>query len=191
LDGVTEVYSAFSAMRSGLKFGDMLNGARTFFGRGGESPRLLSSTMRISSNVINKDFITEKALAEGWKPPYPDNLSLRKITTAQELKFYRVHVDPDRVGGRFLAREKEIAPFLDNPEALRLHLGLPDVPIYITEVNVPTNTELFVGRIGPQPKFGLTEESGFQYQAIRDLPKSSFVNTRPILESRIKLDMNY
>lgn len=94
------------------------------------------------------------------------------------------------MAGRFLAREKELAPFLNDPEA-RLHLGLPDVPIYITEVNVPANTELFVGRIGSQPKFGLMEESGFQYQAIRDLPESSFVHTRPILEPRINLFMNY
>lgn len=143
------------------------------------------------SNLINKEFISEDAVAAGWKPPYPDNLSLRKITTAQELKLYRVHVDPDRIAGRFLAREKEIAPFLNDPEALRIHLGLPDVPIYITEVNVPANTELLVGRIGPQPSFGLMGESGFQYQAIGELPKSSFVNTRLLLAPKVNFDMSY
>lgn len=107
------------------------------------------------------------------------------------MKLYRVHTDVNRPAGRFLAREKELAPFLHDPEALRLHLGLPDVPIYITDVNVPTGTELLIGRIGPQPTFGLMEGSGFQYQLnnIRDIPSSSFVNTRPILQPH--LDLRY
>ena len=163
-----------------------------FFGHNGtESSRFLSSIERVSSNVINKGFITEKALAEGWKPPYPDNISLRKITTAQEIKLYRVHTEADWPVGQFLAREKEITPFLNDPEALRLHLGLPDVPIYITEVNIPTNTELYVGRIGPQPSFGLIDKSGYQYQTVGKLPESSFVNTRPILRPSLNLDMGY
>lgn len=56
---------------------------------------------------------------------------------------------------------------------------------------MPANPELLVGRIGPQPSFGLMEESGFQYQAIRELPKSSFVNTRLLLEPKLNLDMSY
>lgn len=158
-----------------------------------EEPRLISSITRVSSNVVNESFINDEAIAAGWKPPYPANLSLRKITTTREIKLYRVHVDPERPIGRFLAREKEIAPFLNNPEALRIHFGLPDVPIYITEVNVPANTELLVVRIGAQLAFGLMEKSGFQYQLmnISDIPRSSFVNTRPILQPKINFNMGY
>jgi hypothetical protein len=47
-------------------------------------------------------------------------------------------------------------------------------------VNIPVNTELLVGRIGPQPSFGLIDKSGFQYQLISDIPNSSFINTRLI-----------
>jgi hypothetical protein len=65
------------------------------------------------------------------------------------------------------------------------------MPIYITEVNVPANTELFVGRIGSQPKFGLIEESGFQYQTVDFLSKANFVNTRLILKPNIGLGMGY
>ena len=75
----------------------------------------------------------------------------------------------------------------NNPEALRIHLGLSDVPIYLTEVNVPVGTELYVGRISAQEKFGLIEESGFQYQTLDYLPKSSFVNSRPILQPGLSL----
>ena len=103
------------------------------------------------------------------------------------MKLYRVHTDPNKPMGRFMAREREIGPFLNDPDALRVHLGLPDVPIYITDVHVPAGSELLVGRIGPHPSFGLVEESGFQYQAISNIPKSSFVNTKPILDPGIGL----
>jgi hypothetical protein len=156
-----------------------------------KNTRLISTISRVSSNSINKYFINEPAVTAGWQPPYPANLSLRKITTAQELTLYRVHVDSDRITGRFLAREKEIAPFLNDPETLRIHLGLPDVPIYITEVRVPAGTELLVGRIGAQPNFGLTEKSGFQYQTVGKLPLASFINTRLLLEHRISFDIGY
>jgi hypothetical protein len=161
-----------------------------------KNTRLISNIRRVSSNFINKEFINEPAIAAGWHPPYPPNLSLRKIITAQELTFYRVHVKPNDVTGKFLAREKEIAPYLNDPEALRIHLGLPYTPIYITEVNVPAGTELLVGRIGAQPSFGLIGKSGFQYQTVGYLPKSSFVNTHLIiramdLEARVNLNVNY
>jgi hypothetical protein len=44
LDGVTEVYSAFSAMRSGLQFGDTFSGARMFFGGGAEKIAINASS---------------------------------------------------------------------------------------------------------------------------------------------------
>ena len=72
-----------------------------------------------------------------------------------------------------------------------VQLGLPDVPVYITEVNVPSGTELYVGRIGSQPEFGLMGKSGFQYQTIGRIPENSFVNTRPILEPEIRLNMGH
>ena len=75
-----------------------------------------------------------------------------------------MHADQSRPVGRFLAREKAIRPLLNNPEALRKYLGLPDVPIYITDVNIPVGTQIYVGPIGPQPEFGLRGNSGFQYQ---------------------------
>lgn len=115
---------------------------------------------------------------------------MREIVTAKELKFYRVHIDVKNPTGRFLAREKEIGPLLNNPEALKTHLGLSYVPKYITEVNVPKNTKLIIGRIGSQPAFGLMQESGFQYQLMSKIPESSFVNTKLIIGENIVNKMN-
>ena len=72
-----------------------------------------------------------------------------------------------------------------DPESIRHYLGLPDAPIYITDVNVPSSANLLVGRIGPQPNFGLMRESGFQYQLEGIIPRNSFSNTR-LLESLIE-----
>ena len=151
-------------------------------GDGVAAARLVARSERVSSDSINKNFIDDDAIAAGWSPPYPDGVSLRKISLNKNMIFYRVHTQSDWPYGRFMARQEEIAPFLNDPESLRVHLGLPDQPLYITEVRVPAGTEMYAGRIGPQPNFGLMQRSGFQYQALRDLPRSSFINTRPILQ---------
>ena len=61
---------------------------------------------------------------------------------------------------------------------IRVFLGLKDTPRYIPNVRVPTGTRLQTGRIGPQPKFGLNNNSGFQYQLLEEIPDSAFLYTR-------------
>jgi hypothetical protein len=109
------------------------------------SLRQIRSIEKVSSDVVNQPFMTPSAIATGWNPPYPTGLNLRKITLDQEMKFYRVHTNRNDPVGRFMAWEREISPYLNKPQALKQHLGLPDVPIYITEVNVPTGTSVIVG----------------------------------------------
>lgn len=73
-------------------------------------------------------------------------------------------------------------PLLNDVEKLRIYLGLPEAPKYITKVTVPRKTDLNVGHIGAQPNFGLMEFSGFQYQLKELLLKSNFTNTELIEE---------
>ena len=86
---------------------------------------------------------------------------------------------------------------MPNKEALRKQIhctrnnNTTSQPQSLQEINIPANTELYVGRIGSQPNFGLMNNSGFQYQAIKRLPESSFINTRPILEQELDLGMIY
>lgn len=154
------------------------------FGKGveRERTRLISSINRVSSNVANKPFLTEKAVAEGWSPPYPSDLSLREITASDSLSFVRVHTNPNQPAGGFLVRRKALQELQYNPESIRLHLGLPEMPIYISDVNIPAQTRLMVGRIGAQPHFGLMKTTGFQYQLLEQVPLSSFSNTRLLNE---------
>ncbi len=151
------------------------------FGRGVETEtRLLSSVRRISSNVANKPFISAKATAEGWLPPYPKDLDIREISDAKDIGFSRVHLNPNEPAGGFLVREKVLARLNYDPSQIKTYLGLPDVPIYITDVNVPAGAKMLVGRIGAQPNFGLMTESGFQYQLEDIIPVNNFYNTRPL-----------
>ena len=146
-----------------------------------ENNQLISGIKRISSNTANKPFMTEKAKAEGWQPPYLANLSLREISTTQEIPFVRAFSGDNPIG-RFLVRQEEIAHIINNPEALKIYLGLKDVPTSISPVLVPANIRMLVGRIGPQPRFGLMDKSGFQYQLLEDIPKSNFGTPQLILD---------
>lgn len=121
------------------------------------------------------------SLETGWLPPYPENTVLRNLTLGRERKFVRVHSDPGPQG-KFLLTEKQFNKIGNDPEVLRVYLGLPEKPIYVSDVFVPKSITLNLERIGPQPNFGLNQVSGFQYELTTQIPTSSFVNTRLIEE---------
>ena len=65
------------------------------------------------------------------------------------------------------------------------------IVIYITDVNIPVGTQIYVGPIGPQPEFGLRGNSGFQYQTPVRLPEEYFVNTDWLNFQLSKYTQNY
>ncbi len=145
---------------------------------GGASNQQILNVRRISGSEANKSVISDEALAQGWLPPYPNSAGVRSFTTADDLDFVRVHVRENKPQGGFLVREKEIAHLNGDAEKIRVYLGLRDKPAFISDVRVPANTQMQTGRIGAQPNFGLNQTSGFQYQLLDEIPKSSFSNTR-------------
>jgi hypothetical protein len=147
---------------------------------GANTGRQISDIRRISASEANGPFISPKAAAEGWLPPYAQGPGVRTFTTADELSFVRVHVDPTKPQGSFLVREKEIAHLNGNAEAIGNYLGLKNTPAFISDVFVPSGTRMQAGVIGPQPNFGLRTNSGFQYQILDQIPSTSFRNTRAI-----------
>jgi len=138
--------------------------------------RQIQDIRRISAAEANS--FTPKS--EIWAPPFPEWPGVRTFTTADELPFVRVHVDPAKPQGGFLVRESEIAHLNGNAEAIRAYLALDRTPAYISDVFVPSGTRMQVGVIGPQPNFGVYTNSGFQYQLLDQIPGSSFRNTRPL-----------
>ena len=101
---------------------------------------------------------------------------------SRPTRFARVFTG-DAPGGQFMVRYKEITHIINNPEAIRIHLGLKNVPTNIAGVYVPGDTKIQIGRIGAQPNFGLMAKSGFQYQLMEEIPEESFQNIRPISPS--------
>jgi hypothetical protein len=140
------------------------------------SGRQIQDVRRISAAEANS--FTPKS--EIWAPPFPEWPGVRTFTTADELPFVRVHVDPAKPQGGFLVRESEIAHLNGDAEAIRAYLALDRTPAYISDVFVPSGTRMQVGVIGPQPNFGVYTNSGFQYQLLDQIPGSSFRNTRPL-----------
>jgi hypothetical protein len=65
----------------------------------------ISNIDKVSSNVVNEEFISQKALDAGWKPPYRSGVMLREITVAEDLTFYRVHSKAEKVTGEFLEKK--------------------------------------------------------------------------------------
>ncbi len=134
----------------------------------------ISNIRRISGAEANKPFISYEALAQGWLPPYTNSAGVRTFTTADDFDgFVRVHVKENKPQGGFLVREKEIAHLNGDAEKIRVYLGLKDKPAFISDVKVPANIKMQTGRIGAQPNFGLDQTSGFQYQLLEEIPKSS------------------
>lgn len=142
--------------------------------------RAIADVKRGNSVAANKIYVSEKALADGWKPPHSEGSALRTFTTADTIKFVRFHVDKDKPQGAFLIRAKEIEHLNGDPEKIKKYLGLKEVPSFISDVEVPPNTAMEVSVIGAQPNFGLDRTSGFQYILKDEIPDGSYKNTRPL-----------
>lgn len=141
----------------------------------------LSSVQRIEANEINLRYDSPVAKVEGWEPPFVQDSTIRRVTTAEgtEIAFKRVHVEVDNPVGRFIVRESEIAHLGNDAEKIRLYLGLQQKPNYISDVYIPGNVDLNVGRISAQPNFGLNSKSGFQYHINDDVNPIWFMRNPP------------
>jgi filamentous hemagglutinin len=65
------------------------------------------------------------------------------------------------------------------PSQIKIKYALPDTPKYISEVHVPSGTNIRKGKIGGND-FG-DIEGAVQYELLDRLPKSAFKNTKEIL----------
>jgi hypothetical protein len=139
--------------------------------RGGKEVRAsISNVHAVSAAEANSAF------PKNWDAPYSVHSQVRRFTTEKELKFVRVTVD--RPEGGWMVRAEEIAGM--TPAEIQKHLALPKVPTHILDVTVPPKTRMQTGFVGPQPKFGVPDRGGIQYQVLDDLPPSAFGPMRPL-----------
>lgn len=139
----------------------------------------MANVQRGSSAVDNLRYVTEKAKAEGWRPPHSTGSGLRSYVSQRPERFVRVHTEGNHKGS-FIVREKEIARFGNDPRKIQQHLGLKDTPTHISDVDVPANTRMQMSVIGEQKDFGKESAEGFQYILMDKIPDESFKNTREL-----------
>ena len=110
----------------------------------------------------------------GWKPPYEKGTRVTEYTNIEPEKFSRVHLGEDG-RGQWMMRSEAIKGL--TPEEIAKKYSLPDVPKYVSNVNVPAGTRLRTGKVASN--FG-GNQGATQYQLLGRIPDSSFGNTRPL-----------
>jgi len=61
---------------------------------------------------------------------------------------------------------------------IRDKFALPEMPKYLSDVQVSAGTRMSVGRVGEQPGWGVG--GGMQYELLDRLPETAFTNRRPL-----------
>ena len=150
----------------------VIKGGQTLTSGVNAGANAITNVRAISAEEANAPFV-----AKGWNPPYDSSSQVRTFTTTNEIGFVRVSI-AENPQGAFLVRADEIAGM--TPKQIQQHLALPKVPTQISDVVVPTGTEMQVGRVAAQPSFGVTNKGGTQYQLLNPIPSSSFGTPRPI-----------
>ena len=127
----------------------------------------VGKTSSKNANVINKNY---------GEPPYKKDTKVYDIKTGKEQDFVRVHNGGKSETGYWLARKKDIEGL--SPKQIQEKFNLPDTPKYISDVKVPKETKVRVGKVGKN-KWG-TSEGANQYELQERIPKSSYTNQEQI-----------
>lgn len=164
----------FSGARAAAEIGGVLitgGATRVFSAR---SPQI-SSVRAVSADIENLKF---RGGDPRYEPPYASGTRPRDFVTASDLDFVRVHVGVERQVGSFVARREEISGL--TPGQIRSTFGLADVPTYVSDVRVPAGVSMRVSRAGAQPRLGVPDNGGFQYEILGTRMPQWFYNARPI-----------
>jgi len=132
--------------------------------------RQVNNLRTIDAADVNAGFV-----ARGQNPPFAAGTRVREFEAASDLSFVRVHNASNPRGGWFV-RADEIAGM--SPQQIQRHLALPAAPTHIQNITVPRGTTLQMGRVGPQPDWGVTTVGGVQYRSTGFLPESAFGASR-------------
>ncbi len=105
--------------------------------------------------------------------PYDSMARAREVRLRSETKFVRVHVDGNQARS-WMMRSDEIVGL--TPAQIKDKFALPEIPKYVSDVNVPAGTRIRVGKVEGHPGWGAG--GGTQYELKDKLPKEAFTNQR-------------
>ncbi|WP_429069259.1 DUF637 domain-containing protein [Aeromonas dhakensis] len=109
----------------------------------------------------------------GWQPPYKPGTRVTEFKSTVDEVYVRVHGEHNKA--RSWMMKKEALEGL-TPEQIKSKYALPELPTYMSEVNVPAGTKVRTGTVNPLPAFnGIGNAT--QYELLQRLPESAFTNT--------------
>ena len=133
-------------------------------------------------NPVESQSFTPPAEAISDYPRENQQAALHEITTTHVTTLYQLRNHSYKPMGGLLARDIHSASLLEDAGKLRRCLEFPEIPYFITEVQVPAGTTLT--QI-PVSDYELAANSVIQYLVTAGkLPQSCFKKTRPIARAR-------
>ncbi|AJQ53653.1 hypothetical protein RY45_05970 [Aeromonas hydrophila] len=109
----------------------------------------------------------------GWQPPYKPGTRVTEFKSTVDEVYVRVHGEHNKA--RSWMMKKEALEGL-TPEQIKSKYALPELPTYMSEVNVPAGTKVRTGTVNPLPAYnGIGNAT--QYELLQRLPESAFTNT--------------
>ncbi|WP_170875485.1 hypothetical protein, partial [Leptospira alexanderi] len=125
-----------------------------------------SSSKLISSAEANAHFASL-----GYKDPFGAGYNVYEMTTSEAIKATRVFTKDNPYGG-FLTLPSEIAG--KSASEIQKILGLPKVPVYRMEVEIPAGTRILYGKVGPQADWGVPNFGGNQIFLMDRIPQLNY-----------------
>ena len=149
---------------AGLSFA----GAVPFFGWAAAGAKWISNGLKNVSKVdvkaVNKLF---------GKAAYSEAFDVVEGTTKREMKLVRVHGENNKIGG-WMMDASDIKGL--SPQEIQNKFALPELPTQVSDVLVPSGTQVRIGVAGKVDGWG--NGGGVQVQALQDIPQNAFTNTR-------------
>jgi filamentous hemagglutinin len=143
---------------------------------GGVGGALQGLRLRAASRgVLSAADANAPHLAAGRRPPYAAGSRAREIVLQQERSLVRVHGEGNQARS-WLMRVEEIEGL--SPAQIKDKFALPEMPRYVSDVQVPKGTRMRVGTVGEQAGWG--RGGGTQYELLDRLPETAFRNRRPL-----------
>lgn len=123
----------------------------------------------VTPSTANKGF----ANTETWRVPFAGFRWAVDFITAKPIQFIRV-MGPksDPKGGKFLVLKSEVKGMTD--AQIKQYLALNFMPESYQTADVPVNSALRAGQVGPQPKFDVHQNGGLQFMIPKYNPKIIF-----------------
>ena len=138
-----------------------------------------AKTRKITAERSAED--ANKKFPSDYHPPYKPGTQVTQFETLAGESFVRVH-GPNNKARAWMMKKHAIDGL--SPKEIQRKFQLPELPTFVSDVNVPKGTKMQYGAVNPglkgAPPANPVGRPPRQYQALERLPEDSFTNTKPL-----------